>query len=146
MYIIACDVNTFAKSLWSAVNNSVCKGIYVTTRFRPLINCRINKGRTSIWKEFSNGLFLLVQILRFAYFPVKASSHKIVMQSQTGAEKSYLNTSDQISDQLTDQLTNEKSCSTFLVVVLANLQTRFSFGYFFVCLYCCHRFSSYLLI
>ena len=47
MYITACDVTTFAKSLWSAVINGVCKGIYVTTRLRPLINCRINKGRTS---------------------------------------------------------------------------------------------------
>ena len=49
--MIACDVNTFAKSLWSAVNNGVWKGIYVTTRLGPLINCRINKSRTSYRKR-----------------------------------------------------------------------------------------------
>ena len=82
MYIIACDVNTFAKSLWSAVNNlafdDVCKGIYVTTRPRSFIYCRINQGRTGNWKRdfltecvfFNN---ILIQILRFAYFPVTNS-------------------------------------------------------------------------
>ena len=54
MYIIACDVNTFAAFLWSAVNNGVCKGIYVAIRLRPLINCRINQGRTSNWKLFKS--------------------------------------------------------------------------------------------
>ena len=51
MYIIACDVNTFAKFLWSAVNNDVCKGIYVTVHLKPLINCRINLGLTCNWKS-----------------------------------------------------------------------------------------------
>ena len=85
MYIIACDVNTFAKSLWSAVNNlafdDVCKGIYVTTRLRSFINCHINQGRTSNWKRdflmhcvfFNN---ILIQILRFAYIPVTNSKGK----------------------------------------------------------------------
>ena len=77
MYIIACDVNTFAKSLWSAV----CKGIYVTTRLLSFINCHINQGRTGNWKKdflmdcfyFNN---ILIQILRFAYFPVTNSKEK----------------------------------------------------------------------
>ena len=30
MYIIACDVNTFAKFLWSAVNNGGYKGIFTS--------------------------------------------------------------------------------------------------------------------
>ena len=81
MYIIACDVNTFAKSLWSAVNNSVWWGLYVTTRLRSFINCRVNQDRTSNWKRdflidcvfFNN---ILIQILRFAYFPVTNSKGK----------------------------------------------------------------------
>ena len=36
MCIIACDVNTFAKFLWLAVNSGAYKGIYVTTCLSPL--------------------------------------------------------------------------------------------------------------
>ena len=71
----------FAKSLWSVVNNGVCLGIYVTTRLRPLINCRINKGRTSNRKR--NFLMdcvclnnILIQILRFPYFLFTNSTGK----------------------------------------------------------------------
>ena len=82
MYVIACDVSTFAKSLRSAVNNGVCKGIYDTTRLLSFINCRINQGRTGDWKKdylmdcfyFNN---ILIQILRFAYFPITNSKGKI---------------------------------------------------------------------
>ena len=61
--------------------DDVCKGIYVTTRLRSFINCRINQGRTSNWKKdflidcvfFNNNL---IQILRFAYFPITNSKGK----------------------------------------------------------------------
>ena len=62
--------------------NDVCKGIYVTTRLPSFINCRINQGLTGNWKRdflmdcfyFSN---ILMQILRFAYFPVTNNKEKI---------------------------------------------------------------------
>ena len=62
--------------------DDVCKGIYVTTRLLSFINCRINQGRTSNWKrDFLMDCFyfnnILIQILRFAYFPVTNSKKKI---------------------------------------------------------------------
>ena len=61
--------------------DDVCKGIYVTTRLRSFINCRINQGRTSNWKNdfLMNCVFfnnILIQILRFAHFPVSNSKGK----------------------------------------------------------------------
>ena len=62
--------------------NDVCKGIYVTTRLLSFINCCINQGRTGNWKwDFLMDCFcfnnILIQILRFAYFPVTNSKGKI---------------------------------------------------------------------
>ena len=79
MYIIACDVNTFAKSLWSAVKQW-CLMTFVKV-FMSFINCRINQDRTANWKKdflmdcvFLNNI--LIQIIRFAYFPVTNSKGK----------------------------------------------------------------------
>ena len=62
--------------------DDVCKGIYVTTRLLSFINCRINQGRTgNLKKDFLMDCFyfnnILIQILRFAYFPVTNSKEKI---------------------------------------------------------------------
>ena len=68
MCIIACDVNTFAKFLWWAVNSGAYKGIYVT--LRPFINCRTNQGRPRRWKrDFLMDCFYLNNILIQFYFP-----------------------------------------------------------------------------
>ena len=61
--------------------DDVCKGIYITTCLLSFINCCINHGRTSNWKkEFLMDCFyfnnILIQILRFAYFPVTNSKEK----------------------------------------------------------------------
>ena len=62
--------------------DDVCKGIYITTRLLSFINFRINQGRTGNWKKdflmvvftFNN---ILIQIFRFAYFPVTNSKENI---------------------------------------------------------------------
>ena len=71
--------------------DDVCKGIYVTTRLRSFINCRINQDRTGNWKKdflmdcvFLNNI--LIQILRFAYFPVANSKEKISFHSHFKGE------------------------------------------------------------
>ena len=62
--------------------DDICKCIYVTTRLLSFLNCRINQGQIRVWKmDFLMDCFyfnnILMQILRFAYFPVTNSKEKI---------------------------------------------------------------------
>ena len=56
MFIIACDV-TFENFLWLAVNNDVCKGIYITYSSQAPYKL-LHKSRSNKWleKRFSKGL------------------------------------------------------------------------------------------
>ena len=73
--------------------DDVCKCIYVTTRLLSFINCRINQGRIGNWKDFLMGCFyfnnILIQILRFAYFPVTNSKEKISFHRHFNVKKCF---------------------------------------------------------
>ena len=68
----------FCYSCCGCVTCMLLRRTFITCRLRTFINCRIN-GRTSNWKnDFPMDCFymnnILIQILRFAYFPVTNNS------------------------------------------------------------------------